>query len=489
MKYLKLSIIVATLFILASCGDDYLDTTPTDLVSSSAAFQNITNAWAALNGIHRALYVQYANQGEGGEGNLNLNRDVLGEDYVMTAVGNGWFNNAYKWLDHRSETSALSKYPYAVYYRLIGNANLIIANIDAIAADPAEINAIKGQALVYRAWSHFQLVQLYGQRYDKSKAPNTQLGVPLMLTPTSEGQTRAAVEEVYTQVHKDLDDAISFLPATSRKNKSHFNGQVAKGIKASVYLAQQDYPNAAKFAAEARAGFNLMTNADYLSGFNNVSNQEWMWGSDQIDEQTTFFYSYFSYVSCNFNSTNIRTNPKAINSALYKMISDTDVRKKCWDPTGSASAITPPGGLKKPYMTQKFLASSSSNSVGDVPYMRAGEMYLIEAEAKARSNDNSGAQDVLFILAKNRDPNYVKSTKTGTELIEEIMIQRRVELWGEGFRFTDLKRLNLPLNRNGANHQSALCLIFDVPAGDKQWEFLFPRDELNANPQIVQNPL
>lgn len=49
--------------------------------------------------------------------------------------------------------------------------------------------------------------------------------------------------------------------------------------------------------------------------------------------------------------------------------------------------------------------------------------------------------------AKNRDASYTLSTNTGQALIDEIMVQRRVELWGEGFRFLDLKRLNLPLDR------------------------------------------
>jgi hypothetical protein len=91
---------------------------------------------------------------------------------------------------------------------------------------------------------------------------------------------------------------------------------------------------------------------------------------------------------------------------------------------------------------------------------------------------------------KNRNPSYVLSTNTGQALIDEIMFNRRVELWGEGFRFTDLKRLNLPMSRAGIpNHLTALTLVTTVPAGDKLWEFLFPQDELNANPAIVQNPL
>jgi hypothetical protein len=121
--------------------------------------------------------------------------------------------------------------------------------------------------------------------------------------------------------------------------------------------------------------------------------------------------------------------------------------------------------------------------------MRSAEMYLIEAEARARQGgQDAAARTALFNLNSLRDPNYVLSANSGQALIDEIMFYRRVELWGEGFRFTDLKRLNLPLNRNGIpNHLVALAVIFDVPVGDDKWQWLFPQDELNANPSIVQN--
>ncbi len=102
---------------------------------------------------------------------------------------------------------------------------------------------------------------------------------------------------------------------------------------------------------------------------------------------------------------------------------------------------------------------------------------------------NAEAQDALYTLAKSRDAAYEKSKNTGVALIDEIMFQRRVELWGEGFRFLDLKRTNSPLNRNGANHRAAIAVVFDVPAGDKRWEWLIPQAEINANSAIVQNPL
>jgi hypothetical protein len=128
--------------------------------------------------------------------------------------------------------------------------------------------------------------------------------------------------------------------------------------------------------------------------------------------------------------------------------------------------------------------------MGDVPYMRAAEMYLIEAEARARQGQNLAAQTALFTLVKNRDASYVQSTSTGATLIAEIMWNRRVEFWGEGFRFTDLKRTNQPMSRVGIpNHLAALILVSTIPAGDVQWQFLFPQDEINTNQALVQNPL
>lgn len=478
--------------LVTSCKKDFLETSPTSAIATALVFKTTGNALTALNGIHRSLYVQYLSQDQGGEGSAMINLDMLGDDLVMTTAGNNWYNSTYQWIAHRTVNSTTDSYMYSFYYQIIANANQIINNVDLAEGAVADKNAIKGQALVYRAWSYFKLVQMFGKRYDASTKPNVQLGVPLVLTNTTEGQPRATVEAVYTQINKDLADAITNLTGYNRNgDKSQLDISVAKGIKARVALTMQDWATAAQYAIDARTGYALMSNAQYLQGFNDVSNPEWMWGSHQIADQQEFFYSFFAYMSANFSSTNIRTNPKAINSTLYNLISNTDIRKQVWDPTGTNAAFPiPPSGVRKPYMNRKFLAASSSLSAGDVPYLRMAEMYLIEAEAKARmGGKDAEAQEALYILAKNRDPNYVKSTNTGAVLINEIMFQRRIELWGEGFRFLDLKRLNLPLDRTNSNHQQSLANVLTVPAGDVRWEFLFPQAEVNANPALVQNPL
>lgn len=490
-KYILSSLALVTIA-FSSCKKEFLDTYPTTSVAAADALASTTNALAALNGIHRVMYTQYDAQGQAGEGSNNIFRDLMGEDIVYPLANGstgliGWM----RWQSHRNVNAGDLRYFYRFYYRLISNANILINGIDGVPGPDADKKMIKGQALAYRGWCYFQLVQLWGKRY-VAGAPNTQPGVPLLLANTLEGQPRASVEEVYTQINKDLDEAITLLAGYTRIGtaaKSNFNVNVVHGIKARVALTQQNWDAAATNAIAARSGFSLMSNAQYLSGFNDVSNPEWIWGSRQIDDHNTFFYSYFAYISANFNSTVLRTQPRAINANLWDAIPLTDIRKQCWDRTG-ATVPVPPGGARVPYQNKKYLAKSSSLSVGDVPYMRAAEMYLIEAEARARQGQNLAAQTALFTLVRNRNAAYTQSTATGQALIDEIMFNRRIELWGEGFRFTDLKRTNSPMERAGIpNHLVALTQVTTVPAGDIQWEFLFPQDEVNANKALVQNPL
>lgn len=486
-------VLALTLMLAASaCKKDYLQTAPTNQVATADAFSSITNARAALNGIHRILYSQiFGSQPQGGQSGNMLYMDIMGDDLVMNTTANAGLRSEYQWISHRNPSSTIDEYCYSFYYVIIGNANMIIANIDKATGTDADKNAIKGEALTYRAWAYFQMVQLFGERYVAGGA-NSGLGVPIVLAPTIDKVPRNTVAEIYTRINTDLDQAIIALGSYTRPNKSDFDIHVAKGIKARVTLTQQNWADAVKYAQAARDGFTLMSNAQYLGGFNDYSNPEWMWASHIQADQTNYFYSFFAYMSANFNSTAIRTSPKSIFSVLYDKISSTDVRKQLWDPTGTNTAKfpIPASGSRYKYMSNKFRVADATLSIGDVPYMRAAEMYLIEAEALARSGNNAGAASVLYTLAVNRDPSYQLSTKTGDALIDEIMTQRRVEQWGEGFRFYDLKRTNSALNRTGGNHNATVANgVLQVPAGDIRWQFLIPQEEINiGNGVVVQNP-
>lgn len=471
-----------------SCKKEYLETVPSTAVAASSVLESVANATAAVNGIHRSMYMRWNDQGTFGYGTIMINNECMGDDYVFAGQSNGWFLTAYRWLDHRNANGG-SYYPYQFFYRIISNANVLITGIDKTPGDAIDKNTIKGQALAYRGWAYFNLVQLYGKRFDRNESNNTP-GVPLVLTPTIEPQARATVAEVYKQVNDDLAQAETLLAtARPRVDKSNFNVNVVRGIQARVALTQQNWALAATKASQARQGFTLMSGAQQLEGFSNWSNPEWMWGSSQIDDQTEFFTAYLAYISFNFNSTNIRTNPKLINRTLYETMAANDVRRALWVPTPTASnTIVPPGGSRVAFMNQKFRAKDFANSVGDIPYMRAAEMFLIEAEALARDGKDAQAADVFTTFMATRVPGFVRPTATGAALITLIMDSRRVELWGEGFRFLDLKRLNLSLDRNGANHNAALAVTMNMSAGANDWQYVIPQAEINANPLVTQNP-
>ncbi|KIO53087.1 carbohydrate-binding protein SusD [Flavobacterium hibernum] len=478
-----------SLLILTSCSDDFLEKKPTEFIDYEASTKTTANLMTLLNGIHRSLYVRYeSNQNENGLGSLMEQVDIAGDDIVYP-VTNSWFLQVYNWNGVANENSQDIRFPYRTYYRIIRNANTIINATDAAIGSDADKKIVKGQALLYRAFCHYQLVQLFGKRYINGTV-NSQLGVPVILTVGNDNFPRSTVEEVYTQVNKDLDEANVLLVDYVKPNNSHLGLKVAQGLKARVALTQGNWAIAADYAAKAKTGISLMATTEYVKGFNDYNNVEWMWGSHINEVQTDYFGNFGAYMSRNYNSTVIRSCPKAINSKLYNLIPATDIRAALFDKTGKHTALNLPSTFAKfPYTSQKYLAISTGDSRCDIPYMRVAEMYLIEAEAKAKLG-LADASTVLFNLVKTRNPSYVLSTKTGQALVDEIWFQRRIELWGEGFRFYDLKRTNSALDRSGANHDSAITNgVINVPATDKRWQWLIPRAEINANPLIVQNEL
>ena len=490
-KFNLLVFILLGATLISSCEDDFLDQVPTEDVAASTATETTGNLNLVVNGLHRSLYIRYGAQGRTGIGCLMIQMENLGEDYVNTGRANNWFITTSAWQDHINANSANNLFPYRAYYRIMRNANTIIAGAENAEGTQEEKDAAVGQALTYRAWCHFQMVQLYGQRYVPGGG-NSQLGIPIRLTPSNEPLARNTVEEVYTQVNQDLDDAIAIFGDYVRPNNSNLDANVARGLRARVALVQGNYSVAADFAAQAKADFELMDADRYFNNFSDFANPEWMWGSFIQEDQTDVFGNYGAWVSRNFSSSNIRGNPKAISSLLYDQISDTDVRKSLFDPTGEHPVL--PAGVeissrhsRQPFTNQKFIAAGEGDSRMDTPYMRAAEMFLIEAEALSFIDEGAAAQ-VLFDLVSTRDSGYTLSTNTGQALKEEIYLQRRIELWGEGFRFYDLKRLDLPLDRTGSNHNANLISdLFTVPAGDPRWQWAIPQDALNANPLLEPN--
>lgn len=356
--------------------------------------------------------------------------------------------------------------------------------------DAALYNQVKGEALCIRAWAHFNLVQLYAKRY-AAGGNNTQDGIPYRLTAVTEEQARNSVEEVYQLINADLDEACKLLVGIN-PGYHHYSEMVAWGLKARVAMAKQDYTNAATYAAKAiqlaeANGGALMQGDQLMCGFSDICSdtKEAMYAARTPDDKTVYFYSFYAYMSWNFNATAIRQGVKCINADTYDTMSETDLRRAWFDPTGEMD-VPAKTYVKQPYQNRKFTARSSADAVGDVAFMRLAEMYLTEAEALARAGQTAQAQEVFTKFQVTRDPSYVSKGNAGDALAEEIMNSRRVELWGEGFRFYDLKRLNLPIHR-GRNFVQTFCTFIDKEAGADGWVWEIPKNETDFNKLCTKN--
>ncbi|MCL1663594.1 RagB/SusD family nutrient uptake outer membrane protein [Elizabethkingia ursingii] len=490
---------------LASCNSDYLETSPTDNVNQDMALSTADNLKALVNGMHRNMYYrQNSSQGQSGQAGVMIMTEAASDDVIWASTGNNWYISSVRWLDQGNENSSNTYYPYQFYYSMIRNANLVINNAAKVTGDQQIIDTAVGEALTYRAFSYFNLVQFYGKRY-VAGANNNQEGVPLRLEANEKPLARASVEDVYAQVNKDLQLALTKLSGVGRYSKSHFDSNIVKGLLARVALTQGNYKAAANYAKEARAGYPLMDNAAYKAGFNSAANIEWMWATIMVPDQSDGFGNFSAYMSRNYNSTQIRQAPKLMNSTLVQLFPATDVRTQVVDPSGNhipwLSTKNAQGKIVRtsaysnysvfPYSSQKFMVKDQGEATADVPYMRAAEMYLIEAEALARLGDEAGSKAVFNELQKNRNTAYAGASTSGAAYITEILNTRRLELWGEGFRWFDLKRLGQDLDRTGTNQSDVVMNgLVKVPSTDFRWQWQIPRAEINASQGVVtQNPL
>ena len=500
MKHLKYIFAgaLATALVFSSCSKDFLDTYPTDQVSEAEVGTTASDLMVAINGIHRKMVSQdRSNQGMGGEGGFIVAREASGDD--MTWPANSWHQGLLNWSANTSGTNTYNTHVWRTYYEFILNCNKILEKWEGIKDDVDQkmVKYTRGETLAIRAWAYFQLVQYYGHRYDADKT-NTQLGVPLKTSSELQYIARNTVEEVYKFINDDLTEAAGLLEGYKPNDINHYSQAVVYGLLARVALVQQNYKAAGDYAAKAielaEASGHAIMNLEQADPeqtptvFPDISKEtkDAMYAALTEDDQTVYFYSYYAFMSWNFNATVIRQGIKCISQSTYDLMSETDVRRAWWDPTGKA-AVPTSSYTQAPYQNRKFTARSTADAVGDVAFMRLTEMYLIASEAYARADETTTAKQYFAKFIAERDPEYTDLGNTGHAFAEEVMNHRRLELWGEGFRWFDLKRLNLPVDRKGSNFNTTFCGFLYKAVDADGWVYEIPESETNYNKEIVKN--
>ena len=439
---------------LSSCNSDLLETQPTDSMSGATFMSDATKALIPLNGIYRSMYTAgWSTTGNThqcfGISAYNLMGEVMGDDFIMGAQGSGWFwfDAAYNVKGRFTSSSWRSYDLWMAYYTWIANANYIIAAEETMEGSTEDVSYVIGQAYAIRAYSYFMLAQTFARNYNFSNDPCVPIyNEPTMTTTT--GQPRSTVSQVYAQIDSDIDHAIELLAKSpAQRHPSHMSYAVALGIKSRICLVEEKWDAALDAAQKAIAASGKSIQTVDASAFapnkanfiNSVGQGNVMWGAQIVSDQAGMYASLMTHMSG--TAPYGQRAPKQISAWLYGKMSATDSRRAWWNPAES-------------YLQKKFEFSNVQTWEGDYVWMRVEEMYLNAAEAACHKGDDATAKQYLMALMSKRDPNYdtaktgnsihtITTDETGgTSLLEEILIQRRLELWGEDGRIYTIRRLH-----------------------------------------------
>ncbi|WP_243835978.1 RagB/SusD family nutrient uptake outer membrane protein [Sphingobacterium paludis] len=415
---------------LSSC-DDYLDTIPTTSVPESVVIDNVENLQTLLNGTWSTYMDTYFTFANPGYASILRASDAMGSD-VAVVRGRYGYLSPYDYLEMHTRVGTRVNAFWSILYTAINSNNIILANVDNIPGDDALRQQLKGQSLAFRAHSYLTLASFYQLSYLKDPDVKT---APIYTEPTGPqtvGNPKATLKEIFDLVIRDLTAAEALLDGYQRpaSQKYKINKQVVQALLARAYLQTGNWEAAAQKAAAARTGYALMSGEEYGAGFNDLANAEWIWGHGQRPDQSVASY-HFHFLDV--------TTPA---SYYYSFMADPhfkeyfeeqDVRSRLFSWDNAAPARY---GLLR-YAKFKF----REDMTGDIVLIRAAETYLIQAEAYARLNRLEESASALNQLrtARNATPLSLAG-RTQNDVIAEVLLERRKELWGEGFALADIIR-------------------------------------------------
>ena len=427
-----------------------------------------------------------------------INRDMMTGDYCQNGSGLGYGWHFYYWARNKSmdENKLITQFVWNFHSGLLLSINNVISAVDPDNATEEQLG-YRAAALAYRALVYLDLARMYeflpNDKFTKNSdgADVTNLTVPWVSEATTPEEAsnnpRVPRAEMAAHILSDLDESLENIDKlTSTQGNTLPDKAVALGLKARLYMWLEDYPKAEEFARKAidAASVSPYTEERGLSktnGFNTAS--DFMLCGQQTSESYSVTSGIINFASWVSNQTSFGYMGPAtdlyicMDKSMYERISDTDWRKKMWmAPEGSKLAGTEPTLTVSGEDVREYLPAYASikfrpgEGNGDdyltgastaVPYMRVEEMYFIEAEAAAHQDAERGKELLTSFMTTYRDPSYVCRDEGEDAVVEEIVFQKRVELWGEGQTFFDIKRLNMSVTRGyeGTNWEDDLARL------------------------------
>ncbi|MBR2073037.1 MAG: RagB/SusD family nutrient uptake outer membrane protein [Alistipes sp.] len=502
------------------------ETQPTTVVTSDAVAQSSTAVEAMVNAIPVAEALPYSVYGSGqnrgfdfGLPGIMCATDAATGDVVGTS---GDANSGYNWFwffevgTRLNSNAYVSSFTWYCYWNFIKSCNDIIS----IVVDPQtdDMKAFLAYAKANRAALYLDLARsfdpLENNYTDVSKVKG--LTVPLITETTTEAEARnnprLPRQEMFDFIFSDLDEAEALLTGNSHSaGKDVPSLAVVYGLKARAYLwlggfDSSNYAKAAEYARKAidTSGATILTEAQWLdpkTGFN-TPNNSWMWYVPQSPEGVTNLVNFVAWRSCEATWGYGQLVQQGVHVNFYNRISDTDWRKRAFigpDPdawyaenTAISNFNAADFGVEKfsdyfsPYATVKFRPANGetldykSGNPTSICMMRVEEMILTEIEALAYTNPAEAAAK-LVAFVQTRDPQYMLAATSTEAVVEAAIWQKRIELWGEGIVFYDMKRLNYSIETGYPGTNVATDSRINTDGRAPWWNFVIPEAEVIQN--------
>lgn len=452
-----------------------------------------------------------------------LMMNVQTQDCIQNPTGYDWFSFWSELSLGLNSGYVMSQVNWYYLNFAVRSANDVISAIGEPQSDAQ--TAALAQAYIYRSSIYLDMARIYeflpnetisGVNEDGNDVTN--LTIPVCTPDMTEAQLadnpRLTHDQMVEFLLKDLQKAIDLYSETDvvPTEKVFPSVAVAYGLMARVYLWDANYPKAAEYAklAYTKSGATPLTQAQYLSttqGFNDSSFSAWMWAI-QYEGNDDPVQSSDNWMSFQSGETNIGYGGKygayfLIDKSLYDQISNADFRKLTFKapaghPLSGREAVLNKSKYEdlEEYAAFKFRpcqGNISDNTVAfacAVPLMRVEEMYFIEAEALAHDNASAGKTALENFMQNYRYSTYKYDASTGRDIIDEIILQKRIEFWGEGITFFDFKRLDMGVTRayEGTNWPDSQLFNTVGRPGWMNWPFVDYEGEFNMGVRGYLNP-
>ncbi len=478
-----ISLMVILAILLFGCNKSELDLFPYNQVETSQAFNTEEDVQLAINGMYEGFKTggnPVFNPGATAYlmGFWNIVPDVLADNLILMQTGRQSLRTYGEWR-YVGDASEVFQ-TFRVSYLIIRRANAILENIERFGEGAFKDNA-KGEALAIRGMVHFDLARVYSETYLNASASD--LTVPYVSsTEATLLPPHEPLLPFYDKVIADLTQAVSLI------NENNGVGRLKKsavyGLLSRVYLYKGDYA-AAIAAADAALGA-----VPPLAG---IGTFPLIW-TDQTEQEVLFklkntLLDNRNDLGVNYSQTvaaGIRSE-YVVEYNFFQLFQDNDVRKSTYIQT------SPYNNIVYNHVIKYAGRPGQPAGVLDGKVIRVAEVLLNRAESYFRTGNESAALADLILLKSNRYTGYVQENISGQALLEEILLQRRLELAFEGDRFFDLKRRNLPIMRDGtkgdrADGTGTPYVFTNMAIGDHRFLLPIPVSELNFNPNISQNP-